>query len=286
MSARPSRRDVLLGYLLLPHAVPVIVVLAATAIFSIVAVQGWPGNRTMLQLLGAMLGGQLAIGAVNELVDADRDAIARPTKPIPAGLVSRRGARLVALGGIVLMIVPGFSLGVFAGLLCALGTGVGVAYSFWFKRTIWSWVPYVIALPLLPIWVWTALSTVDPGMFAIYPLGIAAVIAVQLAQSLPDVERDRQTDVTTLAVALGAGHARTLCWSAMALAALLAATLAPVLTSRPVAVWIAATVTGLFIVVNRAIWQRNPVTGALAAFPCIASAAVILGTGWTIALVG
>src|SRR6476469_8930825 len=149
----PSRLAVVRGYFVLPHAVPIVVVLAATAAFAFVAEGGSLKTSVLLRLLAAMLGSQLAIGATNELVDADLDAIAKPDKPIPAGLVSKRGARTLAIAGLIAMVVfsAGFGWGAFG--LCALGTGAGVAYSFWFKRTIWSGIPYLIALPLLPIWV-------------------------------------------------------------------------------------------------------------------------------------
>lgn len=285
-SVRPPARQVARGYLLLPHAVPIIVVMTATFAFALVAAGGWPGSGRMICLLGAMLGGQLAIGAANDLVDADLDALGKPAKPIPSGLVSRRGARLVIAGGLLLMAAGSlrFSLGAFA--LCALGTGAGIAYSLWFKRTIWSWVPYLVALPLLPIWVWTALRDVPPArIFAIYPIGAAAVVAVQIAQSLPDVAADRQARVRTLAVALGAGPARSVCWGALLLAAALAALLAPWLTDHPVRVWAAALAAALLVGLNAFIWRRHPARGALACFPCIASAAALLGIGWAAALV-
>lgn len=283
--SRPSPLQVVRGYLLLPHAVPIIVVLSATAAFALVAAGGWPGLGPFATLLGAMLGGQLAVGAVNELVDADLDAVAKPEKPIPAGLVSRRGAWLVTIAGLLLMTVLSlrFSLTVF--LLAALGTGVGIAYSLWFKRTIWSWVPYLIALPLLPIWVWTALSTMRPGLLAIYPIGAAAVVAVQIAQSMPDLEVDRRANVRTLAVALGPVGARHLCWGALLLAALLAAGLAPWLTANPAPVRLAAIAATALVGLNALIWTHNPRAGALACFPCVAAGAVLLGLGWTVALV-
>jgi len=284
--ARPSRRDIVRGYLVLPHAVPIIVVMTATAAFALIAAGGWPGLGPMTRLLGAMFGGQLAIGAVNELVDADLDAIAKPAKPIPSGLVSRRGARIVAIAGAVVMALLSATFGLAGFGLCALGTGAGVAYSFWFKRTIWSWIPYLVALPLLPIWVWTALSSVRSGMFAIYPIGAAAVVAVQLAQSLPDLEADAGSGVRTLAVALGARWARRACWGAMLGAAILAALLAPVLTGNAALVWIAAAITCALVGVNALLWRRDPRTGAMACFPSIAIAAVALGIGWTAALVG
>lgn len=283
---RPSIAQVVRGYLVLPHAVPIIVVMTATAAFAVVAAGGWPGLGPMSRLLGAMFGGQLAVGAVNELVDVDLDRSAKPDKPIPSGLVPEHGAWIMATAGVILMTALSLTFGVAAFLLCALGNGTGVAYSIWFKRTIWAWIPYLIALPLIPIWVWTTLSDVDPGMFAIYPIGAAAVIAVQIAQSLPDVDVDREAGVRTLAVALGATHARHACWGAMILAASLAASLAPWLTSHPWRVWVAALAASGLVGLNVIIWNRNPRSGVMACFPCIAAGAVALGIGWTAALIG
>lgn len=283
---RPSRRDVIHGYLVLPHAVPIIVVMVATTVFACIAVQGWPGAGPLGRLLLAMFGGQLAIGAINEIVDIDLDTQTRPTKPIPAGLVSICGAWLMAGAGLVVMTLASLTFGLSVFLVCALGTGVGIAYSLWFKRTIWSWVPYLIALPLLPIWVWLALSHVDPGLYAIYPIGAAAVIAVQIAQSLPDVETDAREHVETLAVVLGASNARRACWGALALAAILAAALAPWLTTSPRWVWLATFFTLALIAINAGIWWRNSRQGDLAAFPCVSGGAVVLGTGWALALIG
>ena len=271
--------------MLLPHAVPILVVLTATAAFALVASGGWPGLGPMIWLLGSMLGGQVAVGAVNELVDADLDAVSRPDKPIPAGLVSLRGARTMTIAGILAMVTLGARLGVAALTLCALGTGVGVSYSIWFKRTIWSWVPYLVALPLLPIWVWSALDEVDPALFVIYPIGAAAVVAVNLAQSLPDVESDRTSGIRTLAVALGPAHARRACWGALLLAAGLAAGLAGWLTDRPIYVWIASAAAWMLVGIDWFVWGRDARRGALAAFPCIALGAVALGVGWAAALV-
>src|SRR5262245_8284644 len=55
------------GYALLPHLVPVVVVELATVAFAIVAWGGVPPWQLLVPLLFAMLGGQLAIGALNEL---------------------------------------------------------------------------------------------------------------------------------------------------------------------------------------------------------------------------
>jgi len=282
----PSYRQVARGYLVLPHVAPILVVMITTAAFALIAADGWPGAGAMVRLLGAMLGGQLAVGAINELADADLDAIAKPDKPIPSGLVSRRGAGIVAGAGLIVMIALSLTFGLASFLLCALGTGTGIAYSIWFKRTIWSWIPYLVALPLLPIWVWAALSQVEAGMLAVYPIGTAAVVAVQLAQSLPDVEADRQLGVRTLAVALGSDTARQVGWGAVILAAALAAGLAPWLTTHPARVWAASLGALGLVALNVVVWRRDARRGVLACFPCLATASALLGIGWTAALVG
>jgi len=274
------------AWLVLPHAVPVLVVLATTAGFAVLARGGLPAPGELARLLLAMLGGQLAIGAVNEVVDADLDAVAQPAKPIPAGYVSVRAALWLTVGSLVVMAVFAAGFGPWSLVLCALGTGAGLAYDVWAKRTLLSWLPYLVALPLLPIWVWMALSEVDPGLFAIYPVGAAAVVAVQIAQSIPDIAADTKADVRTLAAVLGADRARLVCWGSLILAAMLAATLAPWLTEAPRWVWIAAVLAGAPTVLNAAIWRRDARTGALACFPIVAGSAVVLGIGWTLALVG
>jgi 4-hydroxybenzoate polyprenyltransferase len=283
---RPTAAEVLRGYLLLPHAVPVIVVMAATAAFALIAAGGWPGADSMARLLGAMLGGQVAVGAVNELVDVELDRANRPDKPIPAGIVPERGARAVAIVGLVAMVALSATFGLASLLFCALGTGSGIAYSLWFKRTIWAWVPYLVALPLLPIWVWTALDAIDPALLGVYPLGAGAVVAVQLAQSLPDVAGDRAAGVRTLAVALGERRARIACWGAMALTALGAALLAVWLTDRPGIVLIASALALVLIGLDILLWRRDPRLGTQAAFPCVAVATVLLGAAWVAAVIG
>lgn len=284
-SRRPDRRDVLRAYLVLPHAVPIIAVLAATGAFGIVAAGGWPGVGNMFSLLGAMLGGQLAIGAVNELVDVELDHLSKPHKPIASGLVSERGAITVVALGLLMMALFSLQFSLEAFALCALGTGAGIAYSFWFKRTIWSWLPYVLAVPLIPIWVWTAFDSLPARMFAIYPVAIPAMVSLQIAQSVPDINSDRRARVRTLAVVLGEERARNLCWILAMLSLIAAAFLAPMVLAASMWTWIAGLVSLACIAGNIAIWRRDPHAGRMSCFPCIAAAIVVLGVGWTVGLV-
>jgi 4-hydroxybenzoate polyprenyltransferase len=280
-----GRGEILRAYLVLPHAVPIMAVLAATTAFALVAAGGWPGAVNLVCLLGAMLGGQLAVGAVNELVDVELDRLSKPYKPIPAGLVSHRGARAIVLVGLVLMAAFSARFSPAAFLLCALGNGTGIAYSIWFKRTVWSWIPYIVAVPLIPIWVWTVLDAVPIRMLAIYPLAVPAVIALQLAQSTPDIDSDREAGVRTLAVELGSQWAPRVAWGCVLLPLAIAASVAAWVTEHPEWIWISCLISGGLLASNVVIWRRNPHRGAMSAFPLIAAAVVVLGIGWTLGIV-
>lgn len=280
----PSGWATLAGYLRLPHAVPVLVVMLATAGFALVATGGSPPAGALARVLLAMLGGQLAIGAVNELVDADLDALVKPSKPIPAGLVSRRGAWIMTAGGLLLMTLFSATLGWRSLLLCAAGTGLGLVYSLWFKRTPLAWLPYWLALPLLPIWVWTALDAFPARLLALYPLGAVAILSVHLAQSIPDIEPDRASGVRTLAARLGERRSLAVMWGGTALTALGLAAVASVIDASRVVAFASSGLALLLIAVNLLVYQRAPRRGVMLAFPCVALATAGLGLGWVLAI--
>ena len=47
------------------------------------------------------------------------------------------------------MLVAGSSFGALSFSILLIGAGTGIAYSLWFKRSPFAWLPYLIALPLL-----------------------------------------------------------------------------------------------------------------------------------------
>lgn len=279
------RRDVVRAYVLLPHAVPIIAVMSATATFAVIARGGWPGWADMGALLLAMFGGQVSVGVVNELVDVDLDRAAKQHKPIPSGLVTERGARIMLLAGLAMMVIGSVRFSFTAFSLCALGTGLGIAYSFWFKRTPWSWIPYVLAIPLLPIWVWSALDQVPASLLALYPIAIPALVAVQLAQSIPDIEGDARNGVRTLAVMLGIDGARVMCHGCIIASAALASVLAPFTSNNAMYGWVGSVVAVTLVAVNAGIWRRDEHQGRMSCFPLVAAAVGVMGAGWALAMV-
>ncbi|MDQ3045618.1 MAG: UbiA family prenyltransferase [Chloroflexota bacterium] len=272
------------GYLVLPHAVPVLVVMTATALFAFLATDGAPAPGELIRLLLAMLGGQLAIGAVNEIVDAELDAVAKPAKPIPAGVVSVRGALVVTGLGLAAMVGFSASFGLLSLALCALGTGAGLVYDLWLKRTLLAWLPYLVALPLLPVWVWTALVGFEASVVGLYPLGALAVIGVYLSQSLPDVASDRGQGIDSFSNRLGERRGIGLCWLATLSAPAFALVAADPLDAAMRWIWFAAGIMTALVGTDAGLYLTRPRLGVMACFPLVAASTAVMGLAWMLAI--
>jgi 4-hydroxybenzoate polyprenyltransferase len=272
------------GYLLLPHLAPVLVVELATVAFAIIAWRGLPPAHLLGPLLLAMLGGQLAIGAINELVDLPFDTIGKPGKPLPSGDVSIRGARVMVVIGLIMMVAFGRRFGALAFALLAAGTGLGIAYDLWFKRTIWSWLPYLLALPLLPIWVFASLGKPEPKLLLLYPFGALATVGVHLAQVLPDVAIDRAAGLPTASSHLGQRLTFVIAWlttlSAPALAWFAALQLG--IDGPYVAIELAAALSLLLLAGNVILIGANRPFGIAACFPLVALSTLGSALSWVL----
>jgi 4-hydroxybenzoate polyprenyltransferase len=154
---------------------------------------------------------QLGIGTVNDLVDAPFDAGRKPGKPIPAGLVSTVAARALA----VLLFVGGgllaASVSPTLGALSLVVIAIGLSYDVRLKGTAWSWLPFAIGIPILPVYGWLgAAGSLPPAFVALVPAAVLAGAALAIGNSLVDVERDRDAGRTSVAARLGAKRATRL----------------------------------------------------------------------------
>jgi 4-hydroxybenzoate polyprenyltransferase len=273
-------RSQAVAYITLPHFTPLATVVAMTGLL------GWIIAGTSLeagelgQMMLAMLGGQIAVGVANELVDADDDRLTKPSKPIPAGLVSQRGALALGLAGFLLMVAAGVTLGAASFVILLAGTGTGIVYSLWFKRSRFAWLPYLIALPLLPVWVAVTLDRFEPALLLLFPLGALAVFGVQLAQAIPDVDPDRAAGIDSVTTRLGERHALWLCWGSV-LGSLLLAGIAAVARDRwGWQMWLAGLSVLASIAIDVVLYQWRRRAGVMAAFPCTAASAAVLALAW------
>lgn len=187
------------------------------------------GGPVVASLLGlSMLAIQSSIGALNDWADASRDALEKPAKPIPSGLATPRLALTLAsvagLGGVALSVV----VGAVPAVVIAVALALGVLYDLRLSRTVLSWLPLALALPLVPVHAWVgARGELPLGMALLYPAAVGAGAALALANGLVDLERDARSKRPTVAVALGAARAWVANLVLLAVVSAVAITVAP-----------------------------------------------------------
>jgi 4-hydroxybenzoate polyprenyltransferase len=155
-----------------------------------------------------MMALQFGIGATNDVVDAPRDAGHKPGKPIPAGLVSASVARAVGVGGFLVGLGLAAPSGIPTLALAVTIIGIGLAYDLLLKGTAWSWLPFAVGIPILPVFGWLGATGALPPAFGILvPAAVAAGAALAIANALADIERDHGAGTASIATALGPGRA-------------------------------------------------------------------------------
>lgn len=167
---------------------------------------GGAGRAILLGL--SMTALQFAIGALNDIVDAPADAGRVPPKPIPDGLVTVRTARAI----VVLAAGLGLGLAVVIDVrLVALGLvvlAIGFAYDLMFKGTAWSWLPFAIGIPILPVYGWFGATGSLPASFAILiPMAVLAGAGLAIANARADIDADQASGTESVATRLGAERA-------------------------------------------------------------------------------
>lgn len=218
-SVRSSCRDTqssVLGYFRLLHPFPVAMNGVAAAAFAALAARGWPGWTKTGLIVAAIVGSQATVGVVNDLRDRDLDATAKPHKPLISGRATVRGAYVLGAIALVVALVAGAMLGAVSLLLVMATTAAGLVYDLWLKRTALSFLPYVLGLPILPVWAWICVRDAPSRLWLTYPLGVLIGFGLHLANALPDAERDTAGGVRGLVQIVGPRAALALCAGAFA----------------------------------------------------------------------
>ncbi len=204
---------------------------------------------TAIRLGVAMTALQASIGALNDVVDAERDAGRKPGKPIPAGLVSRPSALVVvAIGGVV-----GVGLSVPSGpataALAVVGLAIGYAYDLAIKGTVWSWVPFAVGIPLLPVFGWLGTAGTLPESFAVLlPVAVLAGAALAVANARADMERDTAAGIDSVAIRLGSAGAWGIHAALLAMVVVAALVTVIAAASTPWAIALVAGASGVVVV--------------------------------------
>jgi 4-hydroxybenzoate polyprenyltransferase len=249
----------------------------ATVAIALIAGAG-PSIAVRLGL--GMLFLQFAIGIANDLTDAPADALAKPNKPLPAGLLTRGQVGVAVSVAIAVGLLAAASVGAEALVLGIIGLADGLLYDLRLKGTALSWAPFAAGVALLPLYGWLGATGAWPmALWGVVAMAVLAGLTLALANALADLEKDRRSGVRSVATALGRG--RTLALDAALALALqviaLATSLALGADPRALAVILAGAGLG-WIGVGLASTGRE--RARQAGWEVQAIGIVLLGAGW------
>ena len=137
------------GLLKASHFGPTLIVTSISWFFA--AYYWWEGPAFVIAF--GVFTGQLVVGWSNDLYDyADDLKHNRFNKPLVAGTITQKYLMkwlrfMVPFSFIANILGP---LGIKGGLVYMFGISMGVAYNFYFKYNVFSWLPYALAFAALP----------------------------------------------------------------------------------------------------------------------------------------
>lgn len=174
------------------------------AVVAIVLIAGASAGVALRLGLG-MLFMQFAIGSGNDVADAQADRVAKPAKPIPAGLISTGLAAGVCSTAAAVGLVAAASAGAGALIVGTLGLADGLVYDLRLKSTPFAWMPFAAGVGLLPLYSWWgARGSVPIAMAGVVALAIIAGATLALANAYADMEGDGLAGTRSIALFLGA----------------------------------------------------------------------------------
>lgn len=284
----PRRRqlnDILLGLFLLSHPGPVALHIVAVAVFALLA--AWPHVSwgIFALIVGAHAAMQISIAMLNDYCDRRIDAQGKPQKPIPRGLILPREALVAGLLMIALMLVLLLPLPPLALIFSLAYLALGQGYNLGLKSTPLSGIVFALAMPLIPLYAFAGIGRSVPFLFWLAPLGFLLGVALNLANSLLDIEEDAASGARTLAVALGAKRSFLLCQLSLPLSALLIAALAllNIVPAHPLILIATLILTALSIVAMQLFsGPTRPVETRRGFFYLFVLTCIVLTGGWLI----
>ena len=199
--------QVVLGLVRASHPEP------AVAVTTVSALLAWgighpPAGIVAVTL--TVLASQLAIGWVNDCLDADRDAaVGRRDKPVASGLVGRRTVGLAGWLAAIATPLPALTLNLTATAWVTVALVSALLYNWPLKSTPASVLPYALSFGALPAFVVLALPGSPAPPVWLVAAGALLGAGAHFANVLPDLADDARTGVRGLPHLLGPTGSRT-----------------------------------------------------------------------------
>ncbi len=188
------------GLLKASHFGPTLLVTAISWCFA--AYYWWEGPAFVIAF--GVFTGQLVVGWSNDLYDYHDDLMHnRQHKPLVSGLISRgyliNWVRIMVPFSFVANLLG--PLGFKGGLVYIFGISMGVAYNFYFKFNVFSWLPYALAFAALPSCI--AISKdINPPVW-MWLGGALFGSAAHFINVIKDMDQDRASGIGGLSQRLG-----------------------------------------------------------------------------------
>lgn len=279
-----------LGLLWVIHPLPSVMYVVAVALFAWLAATAAHHALDPARLVRALVAtfcAQAAIGATNDLMDQRADTVAQPTKPLVRGLITPNYALAVAVLASVAVLLLLAPLGWGALAVGLLIEGLGLAYDFGLKGTWVSGLLFALYFPLIPLLAWVLFGRWQPFLPWVVPLGAALGVAMNVANTLPDLESDVAQGARGLPHLLGLRRGLAVCWltPVVALGGLWALDLAAIVRARSDAMLVASAAGLVSVGVAVALYRLRPTRAGLRTmFVVQALGVVALAAGWLAAV--
>ncbi len=184
-----------IGLLRASHLGPNLLVTSISYFFA--SLYWWEGPAILIAI--GVFCGQLVVGWSNDIIDYHDDLIHnRQKKPLVSGQISLNSLQnylrmMVPLAIVINLFGP---LGFIGGGLSVLAIGLAVAYNFYFKFTVFSWLPYAIAFGSLPSCM--ALSKGKEPELWMWLGGAILGTAAHFLNVIKDLDQDRASGIQGL----------------------------------------------------------------------------------------
>ena len=265
------------GYIYLLHPGPSILVTATFVAVAGIAMRAMPSPLRALQLAAVMLPLQFAIGITNDIADHSGDAVSKPYKPIPRGLVGVQVASALSIVLIATGVVVAATINWATFALAVAGSGAGLVYNAGLKRTSMPWIAWWAGFVALPAAAFAAANALSTRVLWIVPFSGLLALGLYLANAAPDVEGDRGARGRSLAVRLGARRGRQLAVAAIGTAGVLAIAVAWI--AWPISWWLPA---GGGLLLAALVFVTA--TRSTRPFPVLAAGSAVFAIAWLASL--
>jgi homogentisate phytyltransferase/homogentisate geranylgeranyltransferase len=173
-----------------------------------------------LQVLGTLLAclcGNVYIVGLNQLEDVEIDKINKPHLPIAAGEFSRKQAQIIVGTLGILALILAWLLGSYLFLMVSISLAIGTAYSlppirlkrfpFWAALCIFCVRGAIVNLGLFFHFTWVlqagTITNPTPSVWALTLFILVFTFAIAIFKDIPDMEGDKQYNITTFTLQLG-----------------------------------------------------------------------------------